>query len=106
MTRLLSIETSGSVCSVAVSVDGSLVSSIEILQANVHDEMLSKCVHDVVSNAGLALDSIDVVAVSAGPGHSPVFVSAYHLQRGFVSAGNQTSLLFLRSRHLCMPVLK
>ncbi|MBK7577613.1 MAG: tRNA (adenosine(37)-N6)-threonylcarbamoyltransferase complex dimerization subunit type 1 TsaB [Ignavibacteria bacterium] len=68
MTRLLSIETSGSVCSVAVSVDGSLVSSIEILQANVHDEMLSKCVHDVVSNAGLALDSIDVVAVSAGPG--------------------------------------
>lgn len=68
MTRLLAIETSGSVCSVAVSIDGSLISSVEILQAHVHDEMLSKCVHDVVSNAGLALDSIDVVAVSAGPG--------------------------------------
>lgn len=68
MTRLLAIETSGSVCSVAVSVDGALLSTVEILQANVHDEMLGKCVHDVVRNAQLTLEDIDVVAVSAGPG--------------------------------------
>jgi tRNA threonylcarbamoyl adenosine modification protein YeaZ len=68
MPRLLAIETSGSVCSAAVSIDGSLVSSSEILRSNVHDEMLAGLVSDVCLYADIALADIDIVAVSAGPG--------------------------------------
>lgn len=68
MTRLLAIETSGSVCSVAVAIDGSLVTSIEILHANVHDALLSRCVRDAIDHAGLDISDIDIVAVSSGPG--------------------------------------
>ncbi len=68
MTRLLAVETSGSVCSVAISVDGALLSTIEILQANVHDAMLSRCVRNVLEHSSLTIKDIDVVALSSGPG--------------------------------------
>lgn len=68
MTTLLAIETSGGVCSVAVSVNGALRSSTEILVANVHDEALLRCVRETMFNADVSIGDLDVVAVSAGPG--------------------------------------
>jgi tRNA threonylcarbamoyladenosine biosynthesis protein TsaB len=68
MTRLLAIETSGAVCSAAVSVDGMLTSSIEILRSNVHDEMLAGVVASACEHAGIPVSDIDIVAVSSGPG--------------------------------------
>lgn len=68
MTRLLAIETSGAVCSAAVSVDGRLISSIEILRSNVHDEMLAGVVASACEHAGIVVSDIDIVAVSSGPG--------------------------------------
>ena len=68
MTHLLAVETSGSVCSVAVSVDSALLSSIEIIKANVHDAMLSRCVRDALEHAGVTINDIDIVALSSGPG--------------------------------------
>jgi tRNA threonylcarbamoyladenosine biosynthesis protein TsaB len=68
MTRLLAIETSGTVCSAAVSVDGALTSSIEVLRSNVHDELLAGVVASTCENAGIRVSDIDVVAVSSGPG--------------------------------------
>lgn len=68
MTTLLAIETSGNVCSVAVSVDGALRTSTEIIVANVHDEALLRCVRETMYNADVSVGDLDAVAVSSGPG--------------------------------------
>lgn len=68
MTNLLAIETSGSVCGVAISADGILRASVEIMIPNVHDEMLSSCVADALRYASISVQDVHVVAVSSGPG--------------------------------------
>lgn len=68
MRKLLAIETSGSVCSAAVSIDGNLVASVEILRPNVHDELLSDVVSTVCRHAEVDVRDVDIVAVSSGPG--------------------------------------
>ncbi|MCX6139956.1 MAG: tRNA (adenosine(37)-N6)-threonylcarbamoyltransferase complex dimerization subunit type 1 TsaB [Candidatus Kapabacteria bacterium] len=92
MTRLLAIETSGTVCSVAVAIDGSLVSSIEILHSNVHDAMLTRCVRDVVENATLHISDIDVVAVSSGPGSFTGLRIGAAFVKGLCFSGSPTLL--------------
>lgn len=93
MPRLLAIETSGSVCSAAVSVDGALVSSAEILRSNVHDEMLAGLVTDVCSYANIALADIDIVGVSAGPGSFTGLRIGASFAKGLCFASSSTKLL-------------
>ncbi len=68
MARILSIETSTSVCSVAVHASGSLLSLVEVTEAGAHAEQLMQLVVDVVGKAGLGLSDLDAIAVSEGPG--------------------------------------
>lgn len=68
MSALLAIETSGSVCSVAISVDRRLVVSIEILRPNVHDARLASLVQQACAEADIDVQGLDYVAVSSGPG--------------------------------------
>lgn len=70
---ILSVETSGTVCGVAVSVgtDNSpihLASCVEILVPNSHDKSLSRITSVALQEANVTVENIDVVAVSAGPG--------------------------------------
>jgi tRNA threonylcarbamoyladenosine biosynthesis protein TsaB len=66
--KVLSIETSGAVCGVAVSIDDVLVTAIEILRPNQHDEHLTTCTQQCLAHAGLRITDVDAVAVSSGPG--------------------------------------
>jgi len=68
VTSLLAIETSGSVCSVAVSIDGALAASIEIIRPNVHDAKLADLITQVCIGADVAVRDLSYVAVSSGPG--------------------------------------
>ena len=68
MTRLLSIETSGTTCGVSVSVDGILSSMSEVYRPNVHAEQLERCLQNALATSALTIADINVVAVSAGPG--------------------------------------
>lgn len=68
MTRMLSIETSGTTCGACISVDGVLTSISEVYRPNVHAEQLENCVAATLASAELSIADIDVVAVSAGPG--------------------------------------
>lgn len=68
MARILSIETSTSVCSVAVHASGSLLSLVEVTEAGAHAEQLMQLVVDAVGKAGLGLSELDAIAVSEGPG--------------------------------------
>jgi len=68
MSRLILIETSTSLCSVALAVDGRIVSSIESTEARAHAAMTAPYVNDVLKEAGLSVADCDAVCVSSGPG--------------------------------------
>lgn len=68
MARILSIETSTPVCSVAVHDSGRLLSLSEITESGAHAERLMQLLVDVVEKAGLQLNEVDAIAVSEGPG--------------------------------------
>lgn len=68
MARILSIETSTSVCSVAVHDAGSLVSLSEIKESGAHAEQIMLLVVDVVAKASIQLSDLAGIAVSEGPG--------------------------------------
>lgn len=68
MSRLLAIETTGSVCGAAISIDGTLIACTEVVRSNVHDELLAEIVTETCRLADVALQDVNVVAVSSGPG--------------------------------------
>lgn len=68
MARILSIETSTSICSVAIHDSGSLLSLAEITEPGAHAEQLMQLVLDAVGKANLELSELEAIAVSEGPG--------------------------------------
>lgn len=68
MAKILSIETSTFICSVAVHNCGELLSLREISESGAHAERLMQLIVDAVKEAGLDLEDLDAIAVSEGPG--------------------------------------
>ncbi|MCX8051657.1 MAG: tRNA (adenosine(37)-N6)-threonylcarbamoyltransferase complex dimerization subunit type 1 TsaB [Chlorobi bacterium] len=66
--RMLAIETSGSVCSIALCIAERLVAEYTVEEPNVHDRLLAVSVERLLADTGTSPDNIDAVAVSAGPG--------------------------------------
>ncbi|MBI2793477.1 MAG: tRNA (adenosine(37)-N6)-threonylcarbamoyltransferase complex dimerization subunit type 1 TsaB [Ignavibacteria bacterium] len=65
---ILGIESTSLVCGSAVVRSGEIIAINEIKEANVHDLYLTGSVRNVLKDAGISFDDIDVVAVSSGPG--------------------------------------
>lgn len=68
MVKILSIETSTSICSVAVHEEGELMALAEINEPGAHAERLMLLIEEVLKKAGLEFEELDAVAVSGGPG--------------------------------------
>lgn len=68
MARILSLETSTSICSVALHECGALLALAEIKEPGAHAEKLVLLVDEVFEKAGLNFRDLDAVAVSQGPG--------------------------------------
>ena len=68
MARILSIETSTSICSVAIHEQGELIALAEIKEPGAHAEKLLLLVDELFEKAGLSFGDLDAVAVSQGPG--------------------------------------
>ena len=68
MARILSIETSTSICSVAIHEQGELLALAEIKEPGAHAEKLLLLVDELFEKAGLSFADLDAVAVSQGPG--------------------------------------
>lgn len=68
MARILSIETSTSICSVALHERGALLALAEIKETGAHAEKLLLLVDEVFEKAALSFGDLDAVAVSQGPG--------------------------------------
>ncbi len=68
MALILSIETTTSVCSVAIAQDGQLLSFRELNSANSHAEILNGYIQEVIAESKHSLSDLEAVAVSEGPG--------------------------------------
>lgn len=68
MTKILNIESSTSVCSVALSIEGTVASIQESHSKNSHSELITIFCEKVVTEAGLHFSDLDAVSVSKGPG--------------------------------------
>ena len=66
--KILSIDSSAEVCSVAVTNDKKLVSEITVNTGNTHSETLLPAVEQVLKLTGLTVDDIDAFSCSTGPG--------------------------------------
>lgn len=68
MATILCIETSTTVCSVAICQDGKVLFLQEISNGYVHAEKLLPFISDVINESGIRKKDIQAVAVSSGPG--------------------------------------
>lgn len=68
MAKIILIETSTTLCSVALAVDGKAVCSRESDTPKAHASLTAVFVREVLGEAGLAAGGCDAVCVSAGPG--------------------------------------
>ncbi|EON78487.1 Putative metal-dependent protease [Lunatimonas lonarensis] len=68
MTKILSIETAATVCSVAVHEQGKLLGLSELCVENIHGEKLIPIINELLLGLGLRGGEMDAIAVSKGPG--------------------------------------
>lgn len=65
---ILQIETATTVCSVALARDGEVIAFKQLDERNIHAEIITLFIEELVNAAGLKYGDIDAVAVSSGPG--------------------------------------
>ncbi len=68
MSLILQIETATTVCSVALSENGAVLALKELEQRNVHAEVITVFIDEVLKAAGRSYPDLKAVAVSCGPG--------------------------------------
>jgi tRNA threonylcarbamoyladenosine biosynthesis protein TsaB len=68
MALILSLETTTSVCSVALALDGKLIGFREQNSRNAHAEILNAYIEEVLAETHYHLSDLNAVAVSEGPG--------------------------------------
>ena len=68
MCLILQIETATTTCSVALAGNGEVLAFKEVNERNIHAEVITLFIEEVVLSAGIKYDQIDAIAVSSGPG--------------------------------------
>ena len=68
LPKILLIETSTSLCSVALAADGAIAAVRESTEPRAHAALTAPFVKEVLDECGLRADGLDAVCVSAGPG--------------------------------------
>ncbi|KYG76445.1 tRNA (adenosine(37)-N6)-threonylcarbamoyltransferase complex dimerization subunit type 1 TsaB [Roseivirga echinicomitans] len=68
MPKILSIETSTTVCSVALTVDGNSLASQKLFLEKSHSTLLTVVIEQIMKQVGMEMTELDAVAVSKGPG--------------------------------------
>ncbi len=88
MARLLLIETSTTVCSVALSDSGNVVALREVNNGYAHAENLTLFCDAVLKEAGIPFQQLDGIAVSQGPGSYTGLRIGLSAAKGFAFALN------------------
>ena len=68
MTNILQIETATTVCSVALEKDAETLVVKQINERNIHAEVITLFIDDLLKEAGISYAGLDAIAVSSGPG--------------------------------------
>jgi tRNA threonylcarbamoyladenosine biosynthesis protein TsaB len=68
MALILSIETSASVCSTALHLEGQLIDTIEVSEPQTHAAKLAVSIEALLKRNSLPINKVEAVAVSSGPG--------------------------------------
>lgn len=68
MSLILQIETATTSCSVALAKDGVVLGLKQINQRNIHAEVITLFIEELLVLQGLKYDELDAIAVSSGPG--------------------------------------
>ncbi len=68
MALILNIETSTTICSVALAKDGEKIIGKESNEKNAHSKVLTVFIEDIFKEANIKVKDIDAVSVSKGPG--------------------------------------
>lgn len=66
--RVLAIDTSNSICSVAINEDGSIIDEMHNEGEREHSQTLMPMIKAILENNNLSLDNIDLIACGIGPG--------------------------------------
>lgn len=88
MALILSIETSTTVCSVALHREGQLLCIFELHEENAHAGKLMLLIEDLFKRSGFGPKDLQAVAVSAGPGSYTGLRIGVSLAKGFSYAQN------------------
>lgn len=107
MAKILSIETSTGVCSVAYSENGKVVASKELYEINSHASNLTVLIQELFSSDTTPdIKEIDAVAVSSGPGSYTGLRIGVSAAKGICYALNKP-LIAIDSMHiLSQPVVE
>lgn len=89
--NIIAIETSGSVCSVAISTKD-FFGEYTVDGNNLHDKHLAKMCKNLLEDAGIETSDLDVVAFSAGPGSFTGLRVGAAFAKG-LCFGNKTKLI-------------
>jgi tRNA threonylcarbamoyladenosine biosynthesis protein TsaB len=65
---ILQIETATSVCSVALARDEQVLAYKQLDERNIHAEVITLFIEELISSAGIKYSDLDAIAVSCGPG--------------------------------------
>lgn len=105
MPCILNIETSGTVCSVALSQDGSCIAEQVDTNGPSHAVLLSKFVEEMISFADSHAIPIDAVAVSSGPGSYTGLRIGVSTAKGVCYGRNIPLIEVSTLETLCVPIL-
>lgn len=65
---IISIESSGATCGVAISSDKGLLGEYSLFPSNLHDRLLAELTRRLLKDLNFTIEDVSAVAVSAGPG--------------------------------------
>ena len=65
---ILQIETATASCSIALAKDGNVLGFKQVNGRNLHAEVITRFIEEIIADAGLSYDNLHAIAVSCGPG--------------------------------------
>ena len=87
--NILAIDTSGSVCAVAVLQNEKVVAEVYVDNKKTHSQMLAPMIDDCLERADLGLSDIDLFACAIGPGSFTGLRIGVSMIKGFCQALNK-----------------
>lgn len=106
MAIILNIETSTTVCSVAIAKDGQTLAFKELDGDYSHAENLTLFIQDVLKQSNYTLQNIDAIAVSKGPGSYTGLRIGVSVAKGLCYALDKPLIAIETLQSLCGPVIK